>query len=94
MNDGKVIRISLPPLTAERRKELVKVVRKMGEEFKVQIRNHRRDANDLLKDLKKEKEISEDEQRKGQERIQKTTDQYIAKVDEVVAEKEAEIMEI
>ncbi len=59
MNDGKLVRITLPPLTAERRKELVKVVRKMAEEFKVQIRNHRRDANELLKDMKKEKEISE-----------------------------------
>lgn len=94
MNDGKVIRIVLPPLTAERRKELVKVVKKMGEEFKVQIRNHRRDANDMLKEMKKDKEIAEDDHRKGQERIQKTTDGHISKVDEVVAEKEAEIMEI
>lgn len=94
MNDGKIVRISLPPLTAERRKELVKVVKKMGEEFKVQIRNHRRDANEMLKEMKKEKAISEDEQRKGQELVQKTTDGFVAKVDAVVAEKEAEIMEI
>lgn len=93
-NDGKVIRINLPPLTAERRKELVKVVKKMGEEFKVQIRNHRRDANEMLKDMKKEKQISEDEMRKAQERVQKTTDDLIAKVDNVVSGKEAEIMEI
>jgi len=94
MNDGKIVRIALPPLTAERRKELVKVVKKMGEEYKVQIRNHRRDANDMLKEMKKDKDISEDEQRKGQELIQKTTDGFVAKVDAVVAEKEAEIMEI
>jgi len=93
-NDGKVIRINLPPLTAERRKELVKVVKKMGEEFKVQIRNHRRDANEMLKDMKKEKQISEDEMRKAQERVQKTTDDLIAKVDGVVSGKEAEILEI
>ncbi len=94
MNDGKIVRIVLPPLTAERRKELVKVVKKMGEEFKVQVRNHRRDANDMLKEMKKDKEISEDEQRKGQELVQKTTDGFVAKIDSVVAEKEAEIMEI
>ncbi|MBM4326251.1 MAG: ribosome recycling factor [Deltaproteobacteria bacterium] len=94
MNDGKIVRISLPPLTEERRRELVKVVKKMAEEFKVQVRNHRRDANEMLKDLKKEKEITEDDLRKGQDKVQKTTDDYIAKVDEIVAEKEKEIMEI
>jgi ribosome recycling factor len=93
-NDGKIVRINIPPLTAERRKELVKVVKKMGEECKVQIRNHRRDANDMLKDLKKEKQISEDDQHKAQDKIQKTTDEYIAKVDVVMTEKETEIMEI
>jgi ribosome recycling factor len=93
-NDGKVIRINLPPLTAERRKELVKVVKKMAEEYKVQIRNHRRDANEMLKDMKKEKQIAEDDMHKAQDRVQKTTDDLIAKVDAVVAEKEAEIMEI
>jgi ribosome recycling factor len=94
MNDGKIIRIVLPPLTAERRKELVKVVKKMGEEFKVQVRNHRRDANDMLKDLKKEKEISEDDLHKAQDLVQKTTDEHVAKVDAIVQDKEAEIMEI
>ncbi len=94
MNDGKIIRIVLPPLTAERRKELVKVVKKMGEEFKVQVRNHRRDANDMLKEMKKDKEISEDEQHKAQDQVQKTTDGFVSKIDDVVAEKEAEIMEI
>ena len=94
MNDGKIIRIVLPPLTAERRKELVRVVKKMGEEFKVQVRNHRRDANDMLKDLKKEKEISEDDLHKAQDLVQKTTDEHVAKVDAIVQDKEAEIMEI
>jgi ribosome recycling factor len=93
-NDGKVVRIVLPPLTADRRKDLVKLVRKLGEEFKVQVRNHRRDANETLKEMKKEKEISEDDLHKAQELVQKTTDQYIAKMDGIIAEKEAEIMEI
>jgi len=93
-NDGKVVRIVLPPLTAERRKELVKVVRKMGEEYKVQVRNHRRDANELLKEMKKEKQISEDELHRAQETVQKATDEFISKVDGIMAEKEAEIMEI
>jgi ribosome recycling factor len=94
MNDGKIIRIVLPPLTEERRKELVKVVKRIGEDFKVQVRNHRRDANDMLKDLKKEKEITEDDMHKGQDRVQKTTDQLIADVEKIVGEKEKEIMEI
>ncbi|MFH0826190.1 MAG: ribosome recycling factor [Pseudomonadota bacterium] len=93
-NDGKIIRIMLPPLTEERRRELVKVVRKMAEEYKVQIRNHRRDANEMLKDLKKDKEITEDDLHKGQEKVQKTTDDYVAKVDKILTEKETEIMEI
>lgn len=93
-NDGKLVRITIPPLTAERRKELVKSVKKLGEEFKVQIRNHRRDANEMLKDLKKEKEISEDDQKRGQELIQKLTDEFIGKVDHLIEEKEAEITEI
>jgi ribosome recycling factor len=93
-NDGKVVRIVLPPLTADRRKDLVKLVRKLGEEFKVQVRNHRRDANETLKEMKKEKEISEDDLHKAQELVQKTTDQYIAKMDGIIAEKETEIMEI
>jgi ribosome recycling factor len=94
MNDGKVVRINLPPLTAERRKELVKLVKKMGEEFKVQLRNHRRDANELYKEMKKDKEISEDDLHKAQEKVQKTTDEYITRVDAVIGQKEAEIMEI
>lgn len=94
MNDGKVIRISIPVLTAERRKELVKVVKKMAEETKVSVRNIRRDVNEMIKDLKKEKEISEDEQFKAQEETQKITDDFIKKVDAVYAGKEKEILEI
>lgn len=93
-NDGKIVRIVLPPLTSDRRKELAKLVKKMGEEYKVQIRNHRRDANEMLKEMKKEKEISEDDLHKAQELIQKATDQFVAKVDTIITEKEAEIMEI
>lgn len=92
-NDGKVVRIAVPPLTEERRKDLVKVVKKMAEETKVAVRSARREANDLLKEFKKEGEISEDEAFRGQEEVQKVTDQYVAKVDEVSAEKEKEILE-
>lgn len=94
INDGKVIRISIPPLTEERRKELVKVARKMSEENKVSIRNIRRDANEMLKDLKKEKEITEDDLFRSQEEVQKATDQFISQVDELCAAKEKEILEI
>ncbi|MEJ5363488.1 MAG: ribosome recycling factor [Desulfosoma sp.] len=94
MNDGKVIRIHVPPLTEERRRELVKLVKKMAEEAKVAVRNIRRDANEMIKDLKKEKEISEDEQFKGQEEVQKITDDFIKKIDELAAAKEKEILEI
>jgi ribosome recycling factor len=93
MNDGKLIRISIPPLTEERRKELAKMVKKMGEESKIVIRNHRREANDLLKDLKKESEISEDEMYKYQDRVQKVTDEFIEQIDSVEKEKENEILE-
>ncbi len=93
MNDGKMIRIPIPPLTEERRKELVKVAKKMAEEGKISVRNHRRESNEFLKDLKNEKEISEDEFFKGQEEVQKITDEFIKKVDDVTAEKEKEIME-
>ncbi len=93
MNDGKIIRISIPPLTEERRKELAKLARKMAEEAKIAVRNHRRDANEMLKELKNEKEISEDEMFKAQDDVQKLTDEFIKKVDEVTAEKEKEIIE-
>jgi len=93
-NDGTVIRIVVPPLTEERRKELVKVANKDGEEAKVAIRNIRRDANDEIKKLEKAGTISEDESRRHQETIQKTTDKYIAEVDKVVKEKEKDILEV
>jgi ribosome recycling factor len=93
MNDGKIIRISIPPLTEERRKELAKLAKKMGEDSKISIRNHRRDANDLFKELKNEKEISEDEMYKSQDDVQRITDEYIKKIDELAEEKEKEIME-
>ncbi|MBU0514603.1 MAG: ribosome recycling factor, partial [Proteobacteria bacterium] len=78
-NDGKVVRITIPALTEERRKDLVKVVRKMAEETKVAVRGGRRDANEMLKDLKKEKEISEDEMYRAQEEVQKVTDEAVAR---------------
>lgn len=93
-NDGTVIRIVVPPLTEERRKELVKVANKDGEEAKVAIRNIRRDANDEIKKLEKAGTISEDESRRHQETIQKTTDKYIAEVDKIVKEKEKDILEV
>jgi ribosome recycling factor len=94
MNDGKLIRINIPPLTTERRRELVKVVKKMAEEAKVAVRNIRRDANDMIKDLKKDKEISEDEQFRAQEEIQKVTDEFIKRIDALYTVKEKEILEI
>jgi ribosome recycling factor len=94
MNDGKIIRINIPPLTEERRKQLVKTVRKKAEEAKVSVRNIRRDANEELKKLEKEKHISEDIVKKSQDEIQKLTDSFIGKVDEVLANKEKEIMEV
>lgn len=94
MNDGKVIRIAIPPLTEERRKELVKVARKMSEDNKVAIRNIRRDANDMLKDLKTEKEITEDDLYRSQDEVQKITDDFISQVDELCTAKEKEILEI
>ena len=92
-NDGKIIRLAIPPLTEERRKELVKVVHKMCEEHKVATRNIRRDANDLLKSLKKDGDISEDDAFKAQDDVQKITDNFIQKVDDIYKEKEKEILE-
>jgi|UniRef100_A0A7C3SMJ9 ribosome recycling factor len=91
-NDGKVIRLPIPPLTTERRKELVKTVKKMGEEAKVALRNIRRDANEQFRKLKNEKQLSEDEAHRAQEEVQKITDEFIRKVDQLAAEKEKEIM--
>ncbi|MDO5537221.1 MAG: ribosome recycling factor [Desulfovibrionaceae bacterium] len=94
INDGKIIRITIPALTEERRKELVKVARKYVEDAKVAVRNVRRDANDSLKKMEKEKEISEDERKKGEEDVQKLTDKYVALLDKSSAAKEKEILEI
>ena len=91
---GNLIRIPMPPLTEERRRELVKVVKNEGENAKIAIRNIRRDANSDFKDLLKEKEISEDECRQAEDSIQKITDKYVASVDEVISVKEKELMEI
>jgi ribosome recycling factor len=92
-SDGKIIRIAIPPLTEERRKELVKIANKISEEYKVAVRNIRRDSNELLKGLKKEGNISEDEAFKAQEQVQKITDEYIRRIDDVYQEKEKEILE-
>ncbi|MGH8454920.1 MAG: ribosome recycling factor [Nevskiales bacterium] len=91
---GTVIRIVLPALTEERRKELVKVVRSEGEDARIAIRNVRRDSNQALKDMLKEKKVSEDEQKRGEQDIQKLTDQYIAEVDKQLEEKEKELMAV
>nr|WP_182390714.1 ribosome recycling factor [Legionella sp. PC997]QMT60377.1 ribosome recycling factor [Legionella sp. PC997] len=91
---GSAIRVPMPPLTEERRKELIKVVRNEGEQGKVSIRNIRRDANTQLKDLVKDKTISEDDERRATEVIQKLTDKYILEIDGLLAEKEKDLMEI
>jgi ribosome recycling factor len=93
-NDGQVLRISIPPLTEDRRKELVKMVKKYGEEGKVAIRNIRRDATDDVDKLKKTENMSEDEIKRRQDTIQKLTDKYTQQLDKVVAEKEKEVMEV
>ena len=94
VNDGKVIRISIPPLTEERRKELSKIARKYGEDAKVAVRNIRRDANDQLKKLEKDKSLSEDELKKAMDDVQKMTDKFVALVDSKCQAKEKEIMDI
>jgi ribosome recycling factor len=93
-NDGKIIRIAIPSLTEERRKDIVKHAHKRGEEAKVAVRNIRRDSNEEMKKLEKEKHVSEDDTKRAIEEIQKITDSYIKKVDEAVLHKEAEIMEV
>ena len=92
-NDGKIIRLAIPPLTEERRKELVKVVHKMCEGHKVSVRDTRRDANELLKGMKKDAEISEDDAFKAQDQVQKITDEQIKLIDECFKDKEKEILE-
>lgn len=93
-NDGKCIRLVFPPLTEDRRKEIVKEIAKNAEDCKVQVRNERRDAIEALKKLKKNSEITEDDLENGQEKIQKTTDKYIKKIDELCQLKQKELMEI
>ena len=93
-NDGKVVRLPIPPLTEERRKELAKITKKMAEDHKVTIRNIRRESNEDLKRMEKKKEISEDELRKGEDKVQELTNRFIKKVDELYIHKEKEIMEV
>ncbi|MFZ1986640.1 MAG: ribosome recycling factor [Desulfatitalea sp.] len=92
-SDGKLIRIAIPPLSEQRRKELVKVVHKTSEEYKVAVRNIRRDANELIKGFKKDSDISEDDAFKAQDQIQKITDEYIQRIDEIYKAKEKEVLE-
>jgi len=93
-SDGTVIRLAIPQLTQERRKELAKVVKKKGEDAKVAVRNIRREANELLKNLEKSKDISEDDNKRSQEDVQKLTDKFIQEIDKVLENKEKEIMEV
>ena len=93
-NDGKLIRISIPPLTEDRRKEIVKNIAKICEDYKVAVRNIRRDSNEMLKDLQKDGDISEDDSFKAQKQVQESTDVYIKKLDEIFADKEKEILEV
>ena len=92
-NDGKIIRLAIPPLTEERRKQLAKSVHKTCEDHKIAIRNTRRDANELLKSLKKDGEVAEDEAFKGQDQVQKITDEFVKQIDDIFKEKEKEILE-
>jgi ribosome recycling factor len=94
VNDGKVIRVPLPELTEERRKELVRHVKKIGEEYRVSARNHRRDANERVKKLQKDKQITEDDVRATQDRVQKLTDEYVDKIEKVIKAKEDELMAV
>lgn len=94
INDGQLIRLAIPPLTEERRKELVKQVKKIGEETKIAIRNVRREGNEGLKALEKAKQISEDDCHRAQDEVQKTTDRFVSKVDEILSVKEREVMEV
>ena len=94
MTQGDLIRVPMPALTEERRRDLVKVIKQEGESAKVAVRNLRRDANQQLKDLVKAKEASEDEERRAGDEVQKTTDRFIADIDKMIAQKEAEIMAV
>ncbi|MCB0359396.1 MAG: ribosome recycling factor [Bdellovibrionales bacterium] len=92
--DGNVVRISVPALTEETRKDITRHLHKMAEDIRVSIRNHRRDANESLKKLEKEGDLSKDDSKRAQEAVQKQTDQFISKVDELLSAKEAEILEV
>jgi ribosome recycling factor len=94
MNDGKLIRVPIPELTEERRRELVKHVRKLAEDYRVSLRNHRRDAIDMLKAMVKDKDITEDDLHRGQEKIQEITKDYSEKLEKVLKAKEDEVMEV
>jgi len=93
-SDGQIIRLAFPPLTEERRKEMVKQVKRMGEDTKVGIRNVRREANDTLKKLEKDKDITEDDLKRGEKEIQDVTDEFVSRVDKVIEEKEKDLMEL
>ena len=93
-SDGQLIRLIFPPLTEERRKEMVKQVKRLGEEAKIAVRNVRRESNDALKKLEKDKDITEDDLKRGEKEVQDVTDDYVARVDKVIAEKEKDLMEI
>ena len=93
-SDGELVRVPIPPLTQERRKDLVKHIKKIGEEAKVAMRNHRREANEMLKEFEKDGDITEDDCTKGLKRVQEQTDKGIARVDETLTKKEAEVMEV
>jgi len=93
-SDGITIRLAFPPLTEERRKEMVKQVKKMGEEGKIAVRSARRDANEALKKLLKDKAISEDDEKRDEKEIQELTDDYVARIDKIVTDKEKELLEI
>ena len=93
-SDGELVRLPMPPLTEERRKELVKVVKKMAEEAKVHLRGARRDANEMLKEFLKDKSITEDQEKQGLKKVQEATDASVTKIDELMTKKEAEIMEV
>jgi ribosome recycling factor len=93
-NDGKLIRVPIPELTEERRRELVKHIRKIAEEYRVSLRNHRRDTNELLKELQKDGELTEDDLRRGQEKTQELTKDYGERLDKILKAKEDEVMEV
>ena len=93
-NDGNVVRLPIPPLTEERRKEMVKQIKKFGEDAKVSIRNVRRDGNDKLKKMEKEKEISEDDVKTGTTKVQNVTDSHVKEIDKLIVEKEKELMQV